>query len=170
VRLRLVAWSPDRGEVRSKVAGASYAAVRRQLGCPAFLTAPDPKGICTRSFGYGCRVPDRDAPGQGFDAWGSEGVRIMLDHPWWTAHMPAEGVIAEVAGSAQSKLTYYLSIDGSPPLTIALSAWAVALWAFVAVGAVAGFRSEHRGFWVFAVVRSPVPPSTLSRPAVRDSP
>jgi hypothetical protein len=26
------------------------------------------------------------------------------------------------------------------------------LWAFAAVGAVAGLRSKHRGFWVFVIV------------------
>jgi 4-amino-4-deoxy-L-arabinose transferase-like glycosyltransferase len=139
-------------EVEARATGISYDDARRRLGCPALLSAPNPEGICTRSFGYGCWIPDPDAPGQGLNAWGSEGIRIMLDHPVQTAHILAKGIAAEVAGSAQSKLTYYLDIDGSPALTAVLSAWALALWAFAAVGAVAGVRSKHRGFWLFVIV------------------
>jgi hypothetical protein len=97
-------------------------------------------------------MPDPDAAGQGFDAWGSDGIRIMLDHPVWTAKMLAEGVAGQVAGSGQSKLTWYLGIDGSLPITFALFAWAWVLWAFAAVGAVAGLRSRYRAFWLFMIV------------------
>jgi hypothetical protein len=66
--------------------------------------------------------------------------------------MLAEGIAGQVAGSAQSKLTWYLGIDGSLPLTLGLFAWAWALWVFAAVGAVAGLRSKHRAFWVFVII------------------
>ena len=55
-------------------------------------------------------------------------------------------------GVGQSKLTWYLGIAGSPPLTLGLFAWAWALWAFAVVGAVAGIRSRHRAFWVLVIV------------------
>jgi 4-amino-4-deoxy-L-arabinose transferase-like glycosyltransferase len=139
-------------EVEANVEGIGYEAAQRRLGCPALLSAPNPAGVCTRDFGYGCWMPDPDAAGQGYDAWGSEGISIMLDHPVQTAKMLAEGVAGQVAGSAQSKLTWYLGIDGSPPLTLMLFAWAWALWGFAAVGAVAGLRSRYRGFWVFVIV------------------
>jgi hypothetical protein len=66
--------------------------------------------------------------------------------------MLAEGVAGQVAGSAQSKLTWYLGIEGSLPLTLGLFAWAWVLWAFAAVGAVAGLGSRYRAFWVFVIV------------------
>jgi hypothetical protein len=138
-------------EVEAEASGTSYDDARRRLGCPDLLNAPNPAGICTRSFGYGCWVRDPDAPGQGLNEWGREGISIMLDHPVQTARMMTEGVVAEIAGSAQSKLTYYLGIDGSLPLTLALFAWAWMVWAFAAVGAVAGLRSRHRAFWVFVI-------------------
>jgi hypothetical protein len=139
-------------EVQANADGISYDDARQRLGCPALLSEPNPAGVCTRSFGYGCWMPDPDAAGQGFDAWGSDGIGIMVDHPLQTAKMLAEGVAGQVAGSGQSKLTWYLGIDGSQPLTLSLFVWAWALWAFAAVGAVAGIRSRHRAFWVFVIV------------------
>jgi hypothetical protein len=76
----------------------------------------------------------------------------MLDHPLRTAQMPAEGVAGQVVGSGQSKLTWYLGIDGSPPLTPGLFAWTWVLWSFAAVRAVAGVGSRDRAFWVFVIV------------------
>jgi 4-amino-4-deoxy-L-arabinose transferase-like glycosyltransferase len=139
-------------EVQANADGISYDDARQRLGCPALLSDPNPAGVCTRSVGYGCWMPDPGAAGQGFDAWGSDGISIMLDHPLWTAKMLAEGVAGQVAGSGQSKLTWYLGIDGSAPLTLGLFAWAWALWAFAAVGATVGLRSKHRAFWVFVIV------------------
>jgi 4-amino-4-deoxy-L-arabinose transferase-like glycosyltransferase len=139
-------------EVQANADGIAYDDAQRRLGCPALLSDPNPAGMCTTSFGYGCWMPDPDAAGQGFDAWGSDGISIMLDHPVWTAKMLAEGVAGQVAGSGQSKLTWYLGIAGSPPLTLGMFAWAWALWAFAVVGAVAGIRSRHRAFWVFVIV------------------
>lgn len=138
-------------EVEANVADISVDDAGSRLGCPTDLRDPNPQGVCTRSFGNGCWMPDPDADGQGFDEWGSEGTRIMLDHPAQTARMLAKGVVRQVAGSAQSKFTYYLGIDGSMPLTVGLFAWTLALWAFAAIGVVAGLRSKHRGFWVFAI-------------------
>ena len=139
-------------EVQANADGIAYDDARQRLGCPALLSDPNPAGVCTRSFGYGCWMPDPDAAGQGFDAWGSDGISIMLDHPVRTAKMLAEGVAGQVAGSGQSKLTWYLGIDGSPVLTLGLFAWAWVLWAFAAVGAVAGLGSRYRAFWIFVIV------------------
>jgi hypothetical protein len=138
--------------VEANADGIGYEDAQRRLGCPALLSDPNPAGTCTRSFGYGCWMPDPDAAGQGFDAWGSDGISIMLDHPAQTANMLAEGVAGQVAGSGQSKLTWYLGIDGSLPLTLGLFAWAWALWVFAAVGAVAGLRSKYLAFWFFVIV------------------
>ena len=139
-------------EVEATADGIDYDQVRRRLGCPALFSDPFAASVCTRTEGYGCWMPDPDAAGQGFDAWGSDGISIMLDHPVWTAKMLAEGVAGQVAGSGQSKLTWYLGIDGSPPITFSLFVWAWVLWAFAAVGAVAGLRSRYRAFWVFLIV------------------
>jgi 4-amino-4-deoxy-L-arabinose transferase-like glycosyltransferase len=139
-------------EVEATADGIDYDQARRRLGCPALFSDPYAASMCTRTEGYGCWMPDPDAAGQGFDAWGSDGISIMLDHPVWTAKMLAEGVAGQVAGSGQSKLTWYLGVDGSLPITFSLFAWAWVLWAFAAVGAVAGLRSRYRAFWLFLIV------------------
>jgi 4-amino-4-deoxy-L-arabinose transferase-like glycosyltransferase len=136
-------------EVEANVAGISYDTARRRLGCPTEY--PNPNGLCTRTVGYGCWMPDPGADGQGFNEWGRKGLDIMFDHPAQAGRVLGEGVIREIAGPARSRVSSYLGIDASIPLTIGLSSWVVALWAFAAVGAVAGLRSKHRAFWAFVI-------------------
>jgi 4-amino-4-deoxy-L-arabinose transferase-like glycosyltransferase len=137
-------------EVEASVEGISYDASRRRLGCPTEY--PNPDGVCTPTVGYGCWMPDPAADGQGFNAWGRRGLDIMLDHPVASARVLGEGVVREIAGAARSRVSRYLGIDTSMPLTIALSAWVLALWVFAAIGALAGLRSKHRAFWAFVIV------------------
>jgi len=136
-------------EVEASVAGIDYDASRRRLGCPTEY--PNPDGACTRTVGYGCWMPDPEADGQGFNEWGRKGLDIMLDHPVASARVLGEGVVREIAGGARSRVSRYLDIDTSMPLTIALSAWVLALWVLAAIGALVGLRSKHRAFWAFVI-------------------
>jgi 4-amino-4-deoxy-L-arabinose transferase-like glycosyltransferase len=137
------------GEVEASVTGTTAAAARDRLGCGGFEAGPF--SDCTRTAGVGCWMPDPEAPGQGFDAWGRKGVEIQLDHPVQTARMLAGGVVSQIVTPGRDNLVRYLGIGDSQPLVGVLSVWTAGLWAFAAIGAVAALRSTHRAFWVFVV-------------------
>ena len=134
-------------DVEAQVSGISVDDARRQLGCPQFDANPD--GVCTPTVG--CQVPDPDAKGQGFDAWGRQGLDILADHPVQAARTMVEGAVREVGGPGDAFVSRYLDTDESWPLTAALFSWNAALWVFAAGGALVGLRSKHRGFWVFVI-------------------
>ena len=136
-------------EIEARQAGISFEAARRQLGCPTSFD--NPEGICTSTVGSSCRIPDPDARGQGLDEWSRRGLAIMRDHPFQTARIMIEGMVRQVTGPGTDTVRGYFDLGPSVPLTAGLFLWNAALWTFAVVGAVAGFRSKYRSFWVFMV-------------------
>jgi hypothetical protein len=136
-------------EVEASVAGTTATAARDRFGCNQYAAGPFTD--CTRTAGVGCWMPDADAPGQGFPELGRKGVEIQLDHPRETARMLAGGFARQILAPGRDNLVRYLGTGDSLPLVGVLSVWSVGLWAFAAIGAVAGLRSAHRLFWAFVV-------------------
>jgi 4-amino-4-deoxy-L-arabinose transferase-like glycosyltransferase len=145
----LLMYCSNAAQVEARTTGTSMDAMQRRLGCPA--SGEDPDGVCTSTEGWTCRVPDPDANGQGFDEWNRQGLEIMADQPVQTARIMVEGVVRQIAGPGTDTVRRYFNAAGSIPLALGLFSWNAVLWAFAAVGAVAGLRSKHRAYWAFLI-------------------
>jgi 4-amino-4-deoxy-L-arabinose transferase-like glycosyltransferase len=145
----LLTYCSNAARIEARTTGMSMDATQRRLRCPA--SGEDPDGLCTSTMGWTCRVPDPDANGQGFDEWNRKGLEIMADRPVQTARIMVEGVVRQIAGPGTDTVRRYFNVGGSIPFTLGLFSWNAVLWAFAAVGAVAGLRSRHRAYWAFLI-------------------
>jgi 4-amino-4-deoxy-L-arabinose transferase-like glycosyltransferase len=145
----LLLYCSNAAQIEARTTGTSMETTRQRFGCPT--EGEDPDGVCTWTQGATCRVPDPDASGQGFDEWNRRGLEIMADHPVQTARIMVEGLVRQVAGPGIESVRQYFDAPASIPLALALLSWNAVLWAFAAVGAVAGLRSRHRTYWAFVI-------------------
>jgi 4-amino-4-deoxy-L-arabinose transferase-like glycosyltransferase len=146
----LLMYCSNAAQIEARTSGTTMDATQRRLGCPA--SGEDPGGVCRSDAGWTCRIPDPDATGQGFDDWNHKGLEIMADHPMQTARIMVEGVVRQIAGPGTDTVRRYFDVPASSPLALGLFVWNATLWAFAAVGVVAGLRSRHRAYWAFVVV------------------
>jgi len=134
-------------EVEARANDETIQAARERLGC--HRSGFDVAVLCPSW--WACDEPQPMAHGPSWDEMNRRGVEILVEHPVDSAVVFARGFVREIAAPGTDTVSRFLHADSSPALTALLLAWNVVLWSLALVGAVVGWRSSYRWFWMFVI-------------------